>query len=769
MGDLNLAFEPAWPWSIPHVGLPAMLGVALLLIALTVWTYTGVRKATWRRVGVVLLLRLAALVIAFLAVLRPSLGVTHLEGVETSKLLVIVDQSVSMTVPDMPGSATRWQHLKRLWESRAVKSRLEQLAAEQKIEVMAYLGAADLRPFDPNADADGERTDIGAWLNQLRQSHGQEKHLRGIMLFSDGADNGTRFSLQEEAGRWRGVCPVTAFGVGNPNDPKFRKSIALTNLEVEPSPVAVKSNMAIRATVEAAGLENAPIKMIVSIEDADKNPVGPDLVADVTISGKKAQVILVNAVAPQKQGEYKITAEDHAAPADEANLPTTEISTYVQVIKEKIKILWVDRPRVYEQIAAIRAINTDPRFEVQYLEKPVGLANLQPEKCDLLVIGDIAAERFSGGKNEVFAAVAERVRANMGLLMLGGETTFGAGGWQAHHELMELLPVEFPSAGFTEAMRVRPVKKREEPFLQLVADPTANAELWNKTLEPLEGIALMKLKAPGEMLMEGEKGELVMAARVIGRQRVVVFAGDSTAKTWLTPETIGAYQAFWKRLALWTSGQQDDGKLLWITLDKRRINAGIGETLGFKFGLKDKKGNELPKATFPVLKVIGPKQQEFVVTPIRDPGVAYQRGVFQGATELGEYKVVIDGTGKDPEDKIVSGHDEARFLVVRDDIEKLRPGADHETLHKIALASGGRFFTAEEAPLLAYLDELKYQVNAESRHKTTQWPDWNRLPASDHARDQLAGLWSSFALGGFLLFTVLLGGEWLLRRMWGLV
>ena len=36
----------------------------------------------------------------------------------------------------------------------------------------------------------------------------------------------------------------------------------------------------------------------------------------------------------------------------------------------------------------------------------------------------------------------------MGLLMLGGEETFGAGGWTQHPELMALLPVDFAKAGF---------------------------------------------------------------------------------------------------------------------------------------------------------------------------------------------------------------------------------------------------------------------------------------------------------------------------------
>jgi hypothetical protein len=766
MSDLNLAFEPAWPWSIPHVGLPAMLGVALLLAAMTIWTYTGVRKATWRRVGVVLLLRLAALLLTFLALLRPSFGVTHLEGVDTSKLLVVFDQSESMTVADMADGAKRWEHVKRLWESRAVKSRLEQLAAEQKIEVVPYLGAEDLRPYEPNAVADGKRTDIGAWLNQLWQRHGHEKYLRGIVLFSDGADNGTRFSVQQEAGRWRGVCPITAFGAGNPNDPKFRKDIALTGIDVEPNPVPVKAKMTIRAKAIAPGFDKTPVHLVVTIEDvATKKTMNVENLPSPSLGGEKEQAIIVNTQAPDKSGEYKLTLRITPHP-DEANPDNNEISTYVQVIKEKIKILWVDRPRVYEPIAAIRAIKTDPRFAVYYAEKPVQPKDLDDGLYDVLVIGDISAKRFSGGDNAVFSKIAERVQTNhMGLLMLGGEETFGNGGWQAHPELMALLPVDFAEAGFLDGeVRVRSVKGKEDlPFLQLSPDPKENTKYWKK-MDPLDGLAMMG-KVRGDLLMEGDKGQPVMAAHARGG-RVAVFAGDSTAKAWLTPETVVAYDRFWKRLALWMANQTDDGKLLWIRLDKRRVNARIGEALGFTFGLKDKKGNDLRDATFPVLKVIGPKQQEFALTPIRDKDVPYQRGVFQGAKEPGEYKIVITGLAPelDAPEKV-----EASFLVVSDNIEMLRPVAEHETLRKLAAASGGRFFAVEEAALLAYLDDLKSQVNSESRHKTTQWPDWNRLPASDHTRDQLAGLWHSFALGGFLLFTALLGGEWLLRRMWGLV
>src|ERR1700692_4611854 len=101
--DMNLSLEPAWPWSLPTLGLPALLGAAGLLAALTVWTYLGVKKATWRRVSLVLLLRLLALLVAFSMMMRPSFAFTQLEGVEVTKLLVVFDASESMSVAETDG------------------------------------------------------------------------------------------------------------------------------------------------------------------------------------------------------------------------------------------------------------------------------------------------------------------------------------------------------------------------------------------------------------------------------------------------------------------------------------------------------------------------------------------------------------------------------------------------------------------------------------------------------------------------------------------
>ena len=46
--------DPAYPWSLPGIGLPALAAVTLMLVVLTVWTYLGVPGATVRRVLLVL-------------------------------------------------------------------------------------------------------------------------------------------------------------------------------------------------------------------------------------------------------------------------------------------------------------------------------------------------------------------------------------------------------------------------------------------------------------------------------------------------------------------------------------------------------------------------------------------------------------------------------------------------------------------------------------------------------------------------------------------
>src|SRR5215207_9383807 len=102
--DINLA----WPWAVPFVGP---------IVFVTIWTYWGVKQATRRRVAILIALRLMALALALCMLLRPSIAMTQLEGVDVTKLLVIFDRSASMNVADVEGKSTRWEQVKQLWAS----------------------------------------------------------------------------------------------------------------------------------------------------------------------------------------------------------------------------------------------------------------------------------------------------------------------------------------------------------------------------------------------------------------------------------------------------------------------------------------------------------------------------------------------------------------------------------------------------------------------------------------------------------------------------
>lgn len=776
LADMNVAFDPA----LPALGWPLLLQLSILLAVLTIWTYFGVRAATFRRVAMIVALRLSALSLAFAMLMRPSFATTELEGVETTKFLVIADASKSMNVAEVEGKPTRWEHVNKIWTSPDVQRRIERLRAEQKIEVVKYLGAEDLRADDPNAAADGKRTDIGVWLHQLMQKHGHEKHLRGIVLISDGADNGTKFSAQEKARAWRGVAPIHAFGVGDPANPKYRKDIGLTSLKVEPvppEPIFIRSPMTVKAIAQAPGFEKAEVEVSVWVEHVEDKTLIKIADKKLTIRQEKDQPILVKCDAPEKAGEYKLTLKIAPHP-EEANDKNNEISTFIQVSKEKIKVLWVDRPRAWEPKLAIDlALKPEKQFEVHFVVPPSDGKGDPFKELDLnqhwdvIVIGDISAQQFSFGNPKIFDRIRELVtKDKTGLLMLGGSETFVKGGWDKQKAILGLLPVALDvppdKAEFIDIeVRAFPTKEgKNQPFTQFDPDLEKNKVIWEKKFYKLAGSTPVGTLL-GDAFLRGEKDEILMAGKLAGIGRVVVFAVDSTESSWRTPETMGAYKHFWKQLVFWLAQQQDRSNQLWVNLDRRRLDANAAEVLGFEFGLRGKSGKELPSATF-TAKIVTPSKQEIAVTFGRRD--QHQQGTFQGAKEPGEHRLIVTATAKE-DGKSIELKKEAHFLVAFDDIEMLRPLAEHETLSRIAASAEGRFQVLEEVAFVQYLDELKSQVNRESRHKTTHWPDWKRLPASDGMRDQLAGLWHSFALVSLVVFVALVGGEWLLRRLWGLV
>jgi uncharacterized membrane protein len=778
-----LQLDPTWPWSIPALGWPLFFAVAGLLTALTVWTYTGVKEAPFPRLLTVLLLRLGALLIAWLLVLRPSYAQRD-EAAIPSRLLIFIDSSLSMNTADEFNGNTRWAQARNLLESPAVKQLLKELEQDHKIEIVYYQGDSDIRKYERDGAATGKRTDFGRWLNTLRKTHGGDRNLRGLLIFSDGADNGTEFNVDAEAGHWRNLpCPIHPFALGSPNTTLRQQDIALAAIHPHPPQVPVKNKVTIRAVINAPGFENQTVRVKLLIDDKVV------AVEDRQLTRRDQNNVLIGEYRPEKAGELKVTVQVEPVKGEVTHL-NNEMTTYVTVSAEGLSVLWVERgKRAWEPATVINhVLALDPRISVFYVErdqdKPLPIEQkdwfrFKEKHYDVIIIGDMTASQFCGGDPSVFTQLKDLVFKGTGLLMLGGHKTFGNSDWQEdkYKDIAALLPVELtgeqpPLKGQTR------LKATEAGMQHYVArlDERDNMAVWNSIFDPLEEMPRLGKKRPDAVvLVETESDEPVLVGRAYGKGRVLAFAPDTTWKVWRkSEEAVVAYERFWRQMVLWLAYQENVEGSVWVKPDTRRLQLDAPRSelarkkpQGFSAGVRGKGNIDLKNAKFKDAVIHGPNKEKFTVPIFQDTGE--DRGAFPKFTEPGEYLIEVEGEATDVDGKQVKGRASARFMCYATDRENLEPAANHEFLKGLASRGGGAFRLAGETELIQFLSELRDQPLPQSRPKAEVWPDWRRTPVSGSPPEQLGALLASGLLPCLLLFCACICTEWFLRRRWGMV
>ncbi len=764
--------DPAWPWSEPGLGVPALLGVAAVLAALTIWTYAGARGSSFRRVLAVLALRLGALLVACLVVLRPSFADRD-KSVVPSKLLFLIDASTSMNISDELNGLSRWDNARRILAAPPVDALLKRLQRQQKVEIVYHQAAEDVAKFDPTGKALGKRTDFAQWRRSLMKAHGIEENLRGLVVLSDGTDNGA----PEEPALWRGVpCPIHTFALGSPATALNQQDVVVTAILPDPPVVPVKNKLTVKARINLFGFENQSVTVHLFVNDKEVST--KQLPLTKTVDNE----VVVGEFRPDAAGEIKVGVVVDKV-GDEVNVLNNKMETFVTVTNEGVSVLWVEgKKRAWEPVTAIRALTGDKRFHksVFYTERlhdePAAgqedWFNFKDRHYDVIVIGDISARRFSGGRPEVFAQIRDMVKEKgTGLLMLGGYETFANSDWQKYREIADMLPVQLVEVGqIDEKIRMIPTPAGLKYVLKLSeGDPLGvwKAEGNDEVFAKLDGMAKLGPLNPGAEVFAREEGgdqRPIMAARAFGAGRTLVFGGDTTWKAWRrSVEAIRAYERFWKQVMLWLAKREDAAGDIWVIPDVRRVAAGGNNPVGFTVGARGKGGLPVPNARFSV-KVIGPTETTEVATSQQN---GQERGFFYRTNEPGEY--VIEVTAKDAKGVDLGPPGRSKFLVYAEDLEQLRPAADHEFLKKLAAAGGGTAYPGGEDKMVEFLEGLLAQPLLPTRARAETWPDWRRTPLSDSIGDQVVALWSSGLLACFVVFVTLLSLEWYLRRRWGMV
>lgn len=274
--DPGVRFElalhlPAWAWALLVAG-------AALLAWYTYWRLQGRKRWRWPLAG----LRTLTIILLLLLLTGPRLVRPNVTT-EPDWLVVLIDRSASMTIPDAPASAAAGARADRITREQQLHAALESaqpalatLAQERRIlwlgfDAGAYeLPLAPATPDSPTSAATialpqldeptGRRTAIAAALSDTLALV-SSRPVAGIVILSDGTSIDTLSdSLRERLKR------VDIFGVplGSP-DPL--PDLAIARVEA-PGAAFVNDTVPVRIDLERLGLADPPPSTIRVIDSA---------------------------------------------------------------------------------------------------------------------------------------------------------------------------------------------------------------------------------------------------------------------------------------------------------------------------------------------------------------------------------------------------------------------------------------------------------------------------------------------------------------------
>ncbi len=824
MNDYFFSTRPAYPWSVYPIGLPALAVVAVLLVVFTIWTYIGHPQATRRRVMIVLLLRLAALAVTLLTALRPSVGVNE-NPKQPAVLLVGVDVSESMTVKDELGGQARIDAVRKTLEK--CQPLFDELLTDHAITVVVYkFGPPDFNEatsrWEPTAAADAKRSDYGAYLLRVYERWQTEQRIRGHLIIGDGIDNGETFSAVAEAAKYgrRGVL-VHTFVVGSDLITSESKDLAVIGVECNPSPAFVKNDVVVTARVNAYAFSGTRVSARVSYTDSDGKEHAK--IEEFTLDREKGNELKMSIKAPDKKGEIKVKVEVGQEKNGKIEPLPGELSalnnwseTYLTVNKEGVRVLIVDQLRTEETL--IRdALRREKRFDIYEAflrtdlvlsESSRALLNLEGNAYDVVIIGNVSAQQLQQTDPTFLPKLTELVtKKGIGVMFLGGEYSFQgiptdllpiAGGpivdkLSPRGDPLVTYPAVPTSRGLEKMFRVTG-KPGEAP------KPGESEELWNRMNNFRTGIRLngynrLALTAQQRALytvfawtMEGGAGQDIEAGGgpkgeplLVGSQR-----GDATKGRWLafgafdtylwrslgqpkTNDGLEMHERFWRQCVLWLAHQDEEESQVYARPKFRQLKTTTEQEV--RVGMKKPDGTDDPTAPLTVRIVplppgqLEPKpEDEAKAVPLTVLTDKDGRKVLFRAPAPGEYFVSVTTPAKKPDgtpelnadgsQKLIRGT--AKFIAVPDvSDEMLRVNADPDFMKGLSVPTGGKALRLEDLP--AFLKELKAEAPPDAGKKPRYYPDWNRNRSKG-----FLPLW-------LVVFALLLGAEWGLRRLWGMV
>lgn len=729
------------------------IGLVLLLAVPAIVSTARLRAGVTRRDRVVLAaLRLAVLAILLTCLARPAL-LLSVSAPQRNVVAVLFDDSRSMSIRDEGGADDeRREAVQRRFAADAALMR----ALGERFAVRSYGFAASARRITgaEGLTAAGGRSSLGDAIRQVRQELAGVP-LAGIVLVSDGADNGDSTLVGAASGRSVDGTAVPIYTVGVGADLP-RRDVELVRVEGPRRALAGGTAM-VEATVVQHGLRGEAVRLVAESDGrvvAERRLVLP---ADGMLQTVQFPVELDDE--GMRQLSLRVIPHDR-----ELLTQNNARDVLVDVRGGRERMLYVEGEPRFEFKFARAAVADDEHLQLVGLQRTaenkflrldvsdslelVGGFPTTPEELfayRVVVLGSMEASYFTASQLRLLVDyVSERGGA---ILFLGGRRSFGEGGY-AGTPLAELMPVTFDDRRGGEEPEV--VEVRVTPtaaglahtVTQVTAIPDSSAARWD-SLPALTSVNRVTGVRPGATVLladgAGADATPVLAWQRYGRGEAAALVVQDT---WLwqmdasIPVEDQTHERFWRQLLRWLdSGVEDRTTLVAST---ERVQAGDGP-VSLRATVRDSAYHEMENA--------------IVRAVVRSPSGAEQSVLLTGVgggEYLGAFSPLEDGAYEarlEMEDGWGAGG--ARAMVVRasDGSDEFFGASRREPLlRQLASESGGRYYRLGDADALAR--EIMY---TDSGNTVMERKDLWDMPVV------------------LLLLVGLLSADWGYRRMRGAV
>jgi uncharacterized membrane protein len=683
-----------------------------------------------------------AVLIALLLVMlwHPAISVARLRP-QQNVVAVLVDHSRSMGIAD--DGKQRLQAAEDLLNNDLLPE------LKKKFQVRTYAFGKDAVRVDDakNLKADDNATRIGDSLAHIAAEAGTMP-LGAIVLMSDGGDNTGGVDRETIAQLKQLRVPVHTIGFGPDH---FTKDIELEEVAV-PARALANSRLNARVAFRQHGYAGQKVRLIVRENGSPISSQDITLKADV----EQSETVQFNSGAA---GAHSFTVGIDPI-GDEENKQNNAMVRLVNVTQKKMRVLYVEGEPRWEYKFIRRAMEDDQSIDLTAVVRTTQNKTYQqggiqgelvdgfPPKLeglfafDGLIIGSMEANYFSTVQQGWIRDFADR--RGGGVLFLAGRFALNEGGY-ANTPMAEMMPLRLPtektwSRDFADTALTE--AGRESPIARIAEGREASIARWKK-MPQIANYAVLGNPKPGAVVLmnvqaQGHRASPLLAIENYGHGRTAVLA---TAGTWrwkmLQDHTDKTHAIFWQQMMRWmvteTPGQVAASTPRQVLSDDTRVP--------LRAVVRDKTYQTVAGATVTVT-ITRPDGASNVLELKPDP---LEPGTYTGeysADKAGAYVAEIAAR----EDKTEIGRDTLTFRREDGVAENFGSAQNKDLLEKLSADTKGTYYTPAKS------GRLPAEIAVSEAGIT--------------AHDNL-DIWDMPVI--FLLLVVIRGGEWLLRRKWGVV